>query len=135
VLRVSDVTAANAIDAAHVFHAFLHDAPAERIAVIYLNGQNEIVGVECVAMGGGSGCTVTLPEVFRGSIVAGAPAIIIGHNHPSGNPEPSGEDLFMTRGLVNAGSVLGIHVLDHIIVTRDPSRWVSIREHEPELFQ
>jgi DNA repair protein RadC len=134
VLRVSDVSADNAAAASRVLHAFLKDAPAERFAVVYLNGQNEVVGVECVAMGGGSQCAVTMPEVFRGAIVAGATAIIVGHNHPSGNPEPSHEDLEMTRHLVQAGQVLGIHVLDHVVVTRG-GRSASIRDRSPEIFE
>jgi DNA repair protein RadC len=135
VLRVSDVEAGGSHEAARVLHAFLLDAPAERFAVLYLNNQNAIIGVECVAMGGGSQCLVTPPETFRGAIVAGATRIIIGHNHPSGDPMPSPDDIFMTENIVAAGKVVGIVVLDHIVVTRDPSRWSSILDRYPEIFE
>jgi DNA repair protein RadC len=135
VLVVSDVATDNATAAARVLHAFLCDAPAERVVVLYLNSQNAIIGAELVAMGGGSQCAVSPSEVFRGAIVAGATAIVVGHNHPSGDPTPSNDDLLMTRGIIEAGRTLGIVVLDHIVVTRSASNWVSIRDRIPGLFE
>ena len=62
-------------------------------------------------------------EVLKPAIVAGAHAIILGHNHPSGDPKPSREDLAMTRTLREAGDLLGIQVLDHVVVTEDGASW------------
>lgn len=134
VLRVADVQAMCSQQAQTVLHEFLRDAPAERIAVVYLDGQNNVLGVECVAMGGGSTCGAAPSEVFRGAIVACARAVIVGHNHPSGDPSPSNEDLVATRELVKAGAVLGIPVLDHIIVTRG-GPYTSLLGYTPGLFQ
>jgi len=72
--------------------------------------------------------------LWRGAIIATARAIIVGHNHPSGDPTPSSEDLAMTLDLVRAGNVIGIMVLDHIVVTRN-ERFASILECKPEIFE
>jgi DNA repair protein RadC len=135
VLRVADSETHCGAQAASVLHAFLQDAPAERVVVIYLNGKNAIIGLELVAMGGLHGCAVTPSEVFRGAIVAGATAIIIGHNHPSGDPKPSTEDVKMTLDVALAGETIGIRVLDHLVVTRDAGKWESIRDRHPEVFR
>ena len=66
-------------------------------------------------------------EVFKPAILAGAAAILLAHNHPSGDPEPSAEDLALTRRLKAAGDLLGIAILDHIIVG-ELGRFVSLRE-------
>jgi DNA repair protein RadC len=65
-------------------------------------------------------------EVFREAIRRNAVSIIVGHNHPSGDPTPSSEDIMLTRRLVEAGNLIGVKVLDHIVVAGQ--QWVSIRE-------
>ncbi len=93
------------------------DPMVERFVVLYLDGQNRLIGGSVVALGGRHSIAVSAPEIFRPAIVAGAHAIILGHNHPSGSPEPSPEDHAMTRILVDTGKLLGMPVVDHIIVT------------------
>ena len=65
-------------------------------------------------------------EVFREATTAGAAAIIVFHNHPSGDPTPSGDDVALTRRLIHAGEVMGIDVIDHVIVAEN--RFHSLRE-------
>ena len=84
--------------------------------VIVLNTKGEIVAVENVAIGD-LNCTVIHPrEIFCCAVKKSASSVIFVHNHPSGNPSPSKEDLNITRRLVEAGNILGIKVLDHIII-------------------
>jgi DNA repair protein RadC len=120
--------------AARVIGALLADCPTERIVVVYLNGANKIVGSEIVAQGGQSGCSVAPSEVFRGAIVACARAIVVGHNHPSGDPTASRDDVTMTRAMVQAGAILGIPVLDHVIVTPDGGPWAAMRDSHSAIF-
>lgn len=88
----------------------------EGFAVIHLNARHEPVSVEIVSVGSLNASIVHPREVFKGAILAGAASIIIGHNHPSGDPEPSDEDRSITRRLADVGDLLGIAVLDHVIV-------------------
>jgi DNA repair protein RadC len=67
-------------------------------------------------------------DVFRPAITAGAKSIILVHNHPSGDPEPSEQDILLTRGLCMCGKVLGIKILDHIII--GSSDYVSMKHQE-----
>jgi len=109
----------------------LASEPAEVLLSVYLDGANNILGVEVVSRGGMAGTSCTPSDVFRGAIVAGARAIALAHNHPSGDPTPSSEDVAMTRALVEAGRLLGIVVLDHLIIARDVGsgvRHTSLRD-------
>jgi DNA repair protein RadC len=67
-------------------------------------------------------------ELFRPAVLAGAAAIVVTHNHPSGDPEPSAEDLALTRRLVAAGTLLGIELLDHVITGDGTARWLSLKD-------
>lgn len=120
--------------AASVVGAMLSDVPVENIVVVHLDSKNKLLGVEIVARGGLYGCAVTPAEVFRGALVACARAIIIAHNHPSGDPTASVEDLRMTRHTVEAGKVLGIPVLDHVIVTPHGGQWSSMAANHSDVF-
>jgi len=94
----------------------------ERFYAIYLDVRGKVIGYECVAVGHMAGVEVHPREVFRGAILAGAHSIILGHNHPSGDPEPSQEDRQLTKRLEAAGELIGIIVIDHIVVTDTESR-------------
>lgn len=94
----------------------------ERFYAIYLDVRGKIIGYECVAVGHLAGVEVHPREVFRGAILAGAHSIIVGHNHPSGDPEPSVEDVCLTKRLKQAGDLIGIALLDHIVVTDTESK-------------
>jgi len=94
----------------------VEQALVEIFWVLYLNTRSRIVGCEEVTRGLLNSSLVHPREVFRGAIAAGAAAIIVAHNHPSGDPEPSAEDKLVTRQLVAAGKLLDIPVYDHLIL-------------------
>ena len=89
----------------------------ERFVVIWLSTSNSIIGFEIITEGLLNSSLVHPREVFRGAIVATCNSIIIAHNHPSGNPEPSAEDISITKQIIESGKIIGIPVYDHIIFT------------------
>jgi DNA repair protein RadC len=91
----------------------------ERFVVFWLSASNKIIGFEVVTEGLLNSSLSHPREVFRGAIIATAAAVIVAHNHPSGNIEPSSEDIAMTKQLVDAGVIIGIPIHDHIIFTDD----------------
>jgi DNA repair protein RadC len=99
----------------------------EVFRVVLLSARHDVLKVTTVSRGSLSATIVHPREVFRPAVVASAAAIILVHNHPSGDPEPSAEDVEITRRLLRAGEMLGIEVLDHVIVARG-GRWVSLQE-------
>jgi DNA repair protein RadC len=88
----------------------------EHFLVLLLNARHEVMGQETVSVGSLNASIVHPREVFRPAVLASAAAVVLVHNHPSGDPEPSEEDLSITKRLVEAGELLGISVLDHVIV-------------------
>ena len=104
----------------------------EEFHVLMLDTKNRLIRDIKVSKGTLNASLVHPREVFREAIRAGAASVILGHNHPSGDPTPSGDDLRITRELIEAGRVLKIEVLDHIIVgKRDSGRtedFVSVKE-------
>lgn len=102
-------------DAAEVARAVL-PTDREGFAVIHLDTRLRVRSVEVISIGTLNATLVHPREVFKGAILANAAGIILSHNHPSGNPDPSREDIGMTKRLVAAGKLMGIDVLDHVIV-------------------
>ena len=102
------------------------EAEQERLVVALLNVKHAVVGLELVYIGNASGSSVRVGEVFRAAVRVGASAIVVCHNHPSGDPEPSADDLAVTRDLAAAGRILDIEVLDHLILGSD-GRSTSLR--------
>ena len=102
--------------AAALLRALIGGADREHLAAVFLDCRNQVIGVQIVAVGGLSGAQTTSREVFRAAIAAGAAAVVLGHNHPSGSPEPSREDVAFTRNNVAAGKLLGVDVVDHVII-------------------
>ena len=92
------------------------DIGKEHFWVIHLNARNIVLSVEVVAIGCLTGALVHPREVYRRSVHNGAAAIIAVHNHPSGDPTPSPEDVLLTERLTEAGRIIGIRFLDHIII-------------------
>ena len=88
----------------------------EHFRVIYLNTKNYVIAIEKISIGSLSSSIVHPREVFKKAIEKSAAAIILAHNHPSGDPEPSKEDIKVTQRVAEAGKILGIDVLDHIII-------------------
>jgi DNA repair protein RadC len=88
----------------------------EHFLVILLNARHEATGLETISIGSLNASIVHPREVFRPAMLAAAASVILVHNHPSGDSEPSEEDLSITKRLVECGELLGIGVLDHVIV-------------------
>ena len=104
----------------------LRSSPRECFSVLYLNTRNQPLGCEKVAVGGLNVAALQPREVFAPALSLGAAAVILAHNHPSGDPTPSPEDLAVTRHLQEAGRLLGVEVLDHLVVCAE--RFKSLRE-------
>ena len=88
----------------------------EQVRVILLNRRNRLLGQRVVYHGNAYSCVVRAAEVYRPAVVESAPAIIMVHNHPSGLPEPSPEDISITQTIVEAGKLLDIELMDHVVI-------------------
>lgn len=106
--------------------AKVQEEAQEVFGIITLNIKSKIVAVHEISRGALNNSLVHPREVFKPAILHNAAAIICFHNHPSGDPEPSKEDIETTKRLVEAGKIMGIEILDHIIVGED--RYVSLKE-------
>jgi DNA repair protein RadC len=137
-LRVADIgglaTVHASEQAARVGHALCRNVPHEQVWLILANGRNEITGTIRLGEGGLHGCALRPMDVFRPVLVAGASSFVLVHNHPSGDPTPSGADLDMTRKLAAVAESLGVYLLDHVVVTQHAARWVSIRDLDAGVF-
>jgi DNA repair protein RadC len=110
-----------------LLHKLIGANDRETLAVVFLDAKLVVTGCHVAAIGGQSAMGVAMREVFRAAVLAGAAAIVVGHNHPSGDPEPSADDVATTEKIVAAGELLGIRVVDHVVVSRD-GRSVSLHE-------
>lgn len=108
------------------FMAELKDEEQEHLIVVCLNVKNKIIAKQTIALGTLDYATMHPRDVFRVAVKHNAARIIMVHNHPSGDPEPSNNDIQTTKRLVKCGELIGIPVLDHIIVGEEC--YVSLRE-------
>src|SRR5215467_12632907 len=106
-------------DASTLLHTYLADVDREHFVIILLNQKSRVIGVNTVSIGSLTASIVHPREVFKGAILSNAASIICGHNHPSTDCQPSKEDRAITQRLKEAGALLGIHLLDHVIVGGD----------------
>ncbi len=113
--------------AANVLHQYFEGADREHFVVLLLDTRHQIIGIHTVTVGVLDAALIHPREIFKPAILANAAALILGHNHPSGDPTPSPEDRAVTRQTVAAGRLIGIAVLDHVIVGDEP-RYVSLAE-------
>lgn len=97
----------------------------EELRSVLLNTKNTVTGMVTVYVGNLAGSPVRVGEVFREAVRVQAAAMVVVHNHPSGDPSPSAEDLRVTRELAEAGRLLDIELLDHLVIGH--GRWVSLR--------
>ncbi|SCW46233.1 DNA repair protein RadC [Paenibacillus tianmuensis] len=98
----------------------------EHFVCLFLNTKNHVIGQETLSMGSLNASIVHPREVFRAAIKRSSASIVCAHNHPSGDPTPSPEDVEITKRLVQAGEIVGIDVLDHIVI--GDKRYVSLKE-------
>jgi DNA repair protein RadC len=110
--------------AAETFGDLLYDLDREACVVLYLDTRHMLLGREVVSLGSIDHTFMSPREIFRGALLANANAIVLAHNHPSGDPEPSQDDLAVTRRIVAAGELIGVKVLDHLVYGN--GQWVSL---------
>jgi len=113
----------------------LLDDDQEHFVVLFLGaGRRGVVTGFKVLFSGAQACILTdVKVIFRNALLFGATAIVLAHNHPSGDLEPNEADVSITKRCVEAGRLLGIQVLDHIIIS--PTGWISLKREERRLFQ
>ena len=105
----------------------------EHFVVVLLNTRLHVIGVSTIAIGPLDTCPAHCREVFKPAILAGAKSVILAHNHPSGDAMPSAEDVALTARMIQAGELLDIEVLDHVVIG-EPGAWVSMR-HVAQMAQ
>ncbi len=113
-------------DVSNMFMEEMRHLKKETFKVILLNTKNHVMKVVDVSVGSLTASIVHPREVFTEAVKAGCCSVIFVHNHPSGDPEPSTEDINTTARLVSAGDILGIRVLDHIII--GDGKYISFKE-------
>jgi DNA repair protein RadC len=113
-------------DAANLLMADMALLEQERLTIILLDTRNRVLRIHNLYVGSLNSATVRVAELFREAIRASAAGLILAHNHPSGDPSPSPEDVRMTREVAQAGELLDIKLLDHLIIGRN--RFVSLKE-------
>jgi DNA repair protein RadC len=106
----------------------IQEKAKEHFKLVLLNTRNKVIGISTISVGILNASLVHPREVFKDALRHNASSIILVHNHPSDDPEPSDDDLVVTRRLVDAGRLMGVEVLDHIIITR--SGYTSLKEKD-----
>lgn len=104
-------------DVASVFRSMVKRTKQEHFLAMYLDGANNIIETKIIFIGSLNRCVVHPREVFAPAFELRAACVIVGHNHPSKNSQPSVEDITLTKRLVETGKILGIEILDHVIFT------------------
>ncbi len=113
-------------DAANLVKFEMSGLVREEIWVVLLDTRNRVIDIEKVYVGSLNSAFARTAELFKAAIQRNAASVIAIHNHPSGDPEPSPEDIAMTRNLVQSGKLLDIPLLDHLVIAGD--RYVSLKE-------
>jgi DNA repair protein RadC len=111
-------------DAANLVQYEMSALEQEQLRVVTLNTRNHVLGIKTIYQGSLNSSQVRVGELFRPAIRENAAAIIVIHNHPSGDPSPSPDDVTITKTIINAGRLLDIQVLDHLIIGR--GRFISL---------
>lgn len=112
-------------DAANLVMADMRYLPVETFRALLLDAKNRLIRVERVSVGILDSAIVHPREVFHAAVVERAAGVVVVHNHPSGDPNPSAEDRNVTQRLVEAGRLLGVDLIDHLII--GDGRWLSLR--------
>lgn len=99
----------------------------EHLRVLLLDRRNRVIDIEEIYRGSVSSSQVRIGELFKNAISHNASAMIVAHNHPSGDPTPSPDDVALTRAIVQAGKLLDTDILDHIVIGNS-GKWVSLKE-------
>ena len=115
-------------DAANLVEFEMSALEQEELWVLLLNTRNQVLDIVKVYKGSLNSSQVRVGELFRTAVRQNSAALILVHNHPSGDPTPSPDDVALTRAVVEAGRLLDIEVLDHLVIGQ--GRWVSLKERK-----
>ena len=115
-------------DAAALVQYEMSALEQEHLRVMLLDTRNRVIDIVEIYQGSLNSSQVRVGELFRAAVRRNAAALIIVHNHPSGDPTPSPDDLAVTRAVIEAGTLLSVQVLDHIVI--GSGRWVSLKERK-----
>lgn len=113
-------------DAANLLMAEMMFLEQEHLRLVLLDTRNRVLGIPTIYVGSLNTSVIRIGELFRAALRANAAAMIVAHNHPSGDPSPSPEDVRVTREIVKAGEIMSVDVLDHVVIGRQ--RYVSLKE-------
>jgi len=125
--RARGIAVARPAVVARLLAPFIDGALEERFLALGLDGRHRALAAWLVSQGTATGSLVHPRECFRTAIALGCIAVVLAHNHPSGDAEPSGEDREVTERMAKAGELVGIRVVDHVILT-DGGAFCSLRE-------
>jgi len=114
-------------DAAQLLMLEIGVAEQEEVRTVLLDSRNGVIAMPMIYRGSLNSASMRIGEIFKEAIRANSAAIIVAHNHPSGDPTPSAEDIRVTREMIAAGRLMDIEVLDHIVVSQ--SKYISMKEH------
>lgn len=103
----------------------IHEESEEYMHMVCLNTKNRVIGVFEISHGNVNSSIVGTREIFQKALLANAVSIVLMHNHPSGDPKPSREDIEITKRIVEAGKILGVQVLDHLVIG---DQYISLKE-------
>ncbi len=113
-------------DATQILDPFIGYLDHEELWIVILDTRNRVMSLVKLYQGSVNSSQVRICEVFRQAILENSPAILIAHNHPSGDTSPSAEDVALTRAIIQAGNILEISLLDHLIIAR--GKFISLKE-------
>jgi DNA repair protein RadC len=120
------VSSAESVYELPMLNELMRTADRETFVCLHLNTKNHLISWEVISIGSLNASLMHPRELFKGAILANAASVVLVHNHPSGDPEPSGADIQLTRRLMKAGDLMGIEVLDHVIFGEEEC--VSLRD-------
>ena len=126
-LEYGDTQISSPKDCANIFKKFIGDYDREALVVLTLDTKNKINSITVASLGSVNSSIVHPREIFKTAILSNAASIIISHNHPSGDPTPSKEDISITTRLKECGRILGIELLDHVIIG-EYDKYLSFKE-------
>lgn len=125
--QVARFSISGPVEVADFVRSVLPDNSREHCVVLYLDASHQVASYSIVTTGTANSAQLHAREVFQRAVVTGAIAVVLAHNHPSGKETPSAHDLKLTRHIQEAGKILGIPLLDHLIIT--DSTFHSLQEH------
>ena len=121
-------------DAIHMVADILKDMDRECVCVINMSQRGNPINVNIVSIGAINYCVVHPADIFKAAILSNATRMILVHNHPSGNVNPSRDDILVTDRLKQAGEIMGITLTDHVIVNPEVTKYFSIQANEIRLY-